>query len=225
VSSYLILGAGRFGRLAWQRLSERQPEARFCLVDHDPEKVGHISKNSTIETVTATATHFLAKALEAETLPDWIIPAIPRHVAFDWLWGQRTTGARWHQISVPAALGQDLPVSQRGPAGELYLSLSTVQCPDDCPEPVEKCYLTGLERTYNLYDYLENVSLQDYTSLVIRSRQLAPGVGGYRPADLWHLRLQVHNASGRILISTSCRCHGVSHALEKLTGTEAVVGF
>jgi hypothetical protein len=225
VSSYLILGAGRFGLLAWQRLSERQPKASFCLVDQDPEKVGLISKNSTIRTVTATAAPFLAEALEAKTLPDWIIPAVPRHVAFDWLWQQRPAGAGWRQIPVPAAMGQDLPVSQRGPAGELYLSLSTGHCPDDCPEPPEKCYLTGLNRTYNLYDYLEAVSLQGYTTLVIRSRQLAPGVGGYRPADLRRLRLQVENARSKMLISTSCRCHGVCHALEKLTGTEAVVGF
>jgi hypothetical protein len=225
VSSYLILGAGRFGRLAWQCLSRRQPEASFCLVDLDPAKVGLISPHSTIRMVTGTATDFLAAALEAETWPDWIIPAIPRHVAFDWLWRQRPAGAGWRQIPVPAAVGQDLPFSRRGPAGELYLSLSTGLCPDDCPEPAEKCYLTGCNRPYNLYDYLENVSLQDYTTLVIRSRQLAPGVGGYRPADLWRLRLQVQNASGKVLISTSCRCHGVSQALEKLAGTEAVVGF
>jgi hypothetical protein len=211
--------------LAWQRLSERQPGASFCLVDHDPEKVGLILQNATNRPVFATAAHFLAEALETETPPDWIIPAIPRHVAFDWLWRQRPAGAFWQQIPVPTAVEQSLPFSQRGSAGELYLSLSTGHCPDDCPEPAQRCYLTGLNRTFNLYDHLENIALPDYTSLVIRSRQLAPGVGGYRPVDLWQLRLQVQNAGGKILISTSCRCHGVMHALEKLTGTEAVVGF
>ncbi len=88
-----------------------------------------------------------------------------------------------------------------------------------------RCYLSGAKRDYNLYEYLENISLQDYTSLVIRSRQLAPGVGGYRPADLWQLRRQVLSLGGKVLISTACRCHGVSHGLEKLTGTEAVVGI
>jgi hypothetical protein len=110
-----------------------------------------------------------------------------------------------------------LPFAWRGPAEELYLSLSTWRCPDDCPEPVGSCFVTGLPREYCLYDYLANFSLQDYIFLVIRSRQLAPGVGGFRPEDLWQLRRQILNSKGKIIISTACCCHGVSHALEKLT--------
>jgi hypothetical protein len=225
VASYLILGAGRFGRLAWQRLGEREPGSDFCLVDHDPQKLGLIPKNPAIQTVQATAAVFLVDSLETERWPDWIIPAIPRHVAFDWLRRQRPDDEAWRQIPVPLAVGQDLPYVHRGAEGEVYLSLSMVKCPDDCPEPAEKCYLTGEQRACNLYEYLENIALQDYTSLVIRSRQLAPGVGGYRPADLWQLRHQVISLGGKFLISTACRCHGVSHGLEKLTGTEAVVGI
>jgi hypothetical protein len=114
-------------------------------------------------------------------------------------------------------VGQGLPFARRGPAEELYLSLSTWRCPDDCPEPAGGCFLTGLPREYCLYDYLANFSLQDYISLVIRSRQLTPGVGGFHPEDLWQLRRQILNARGKIIISTACCCHGVSHALEKLT--------
>jgi hypothetical protein len=225
VTRYLILGGGRFGRLALQRLSEQEPGAAFWVVDHDPKKLALIPENPAIRTVTATAAVFLADSLEAETVPQWIIPAIPRHVAFEWLWLQLPAGETWRQIPVPLVVGEDLPYVHRGAAGEVYLSLSTGRCPDDCPEPAERCYLSGAERDYNLFDYLENISLQDYTSLVIRSRQLALGVGGYRPADLWQLRRQVLSLGGKILISTACRCHGVSHALEKLTGTEAVVGI
>jgi hypothetical protein len=225
VTRYLILGAGRFGRLAWQRLSERQPGSEFCLVDHDPQKLALIPENPGTRTVTATVADFLAASLESTTAPDWIIPAIPRHVAFDWLWGQLPADGVWLQIPVPLALGQDLPFVLAGAAGELYLSLSTQRCPDDCPEPAMECSLTGAPRAFNLYDYLENIVLQDYTFLVIRSRQLAPGVGGYRPADLWQLRRRVLSLNGKILVSTACRCHGVCHGLEKLTGLEAVVGI
>lgn len=216
---------GQFGRLAWQRLSAQEPEAEFCLVDHDAQRFGFIPSNPTIRLVTASVAVFLTDALEAKTLPDWIIPAIPRHVAFDWLWGQRSAGEIWRQIPVPMEMGQDLPFVLSGPAGELYLSLSTERCPDDCPEPAMSCSLTGTPRTYNLYEYLENSVLGDYTSLVIRSRQLAPGVGGYRPADLHQLRRQVLGLEGKILISTACRCHGVTNGLERLKGMEAGGGI
>lgn len=157
--------------------------------------------------------------------PDWLIPAIPRHVAFDWLWGQRPAGEFWRQIPVPLSVGHGLPFIIPGSAGELYLSLSTEKCPDNCPEPATHCFLTGAPRASNLYDYLENIALRDYTSLVMRSYQLAPGVGGYRPANLWQLRHQVGGIEGKMLISTACRCHGVTHGLERMNGTEAGVGL
>lgn len=227
MARYLILGAGRFGRLALQRLKEREPRSEFWLVDHDPQKLIFTltRENPAINTATAPVAVFLAKALKAKTPLDWIIPAVPRHVAFDWLWLQCPADEVWHREIVPPAVGQGLPYCQPGAAGELYLSLSTEQCPDNCPEPAKRCYLSGARRDYNLYDYLENISLQDYTSIVIRSRQLAPGVGGYRPADLWKLRRQVVSLEGKMLISTACRCHGVCHGLDKPAGMEAVVGI
>jgi hypothetical protein len=227
VASYLILGAGRFGRLALQRLAEREPRSEFWLVDNDPKKLisSLTQENPAIYTAMAPVAAFLAEILESKTPPDWIIPAVPRHVAFDLLWLQRPADGGWRRELVPLAVGKDLPYVQRGVEGELYLSLSTARCPDDCPEPAKRCYLSGAKRNFNLYNYLEKIFLQDYTSLVIRSRQLAPGVGGYRPADLWELRRQVEISNGKILISTACRCHGVCHGLDKLAGMEAVVGI
>jgi hypothetical protein len=211
--------------LALQRLRHREPDCEICLVDHDPQKFAFIEAGQAVGTVTATAAAFLTDVLAAGAWPDWIVPAIPRHVAWEWLQRQPPVGQVWRRRPVPKAVGLNLPFVLRGEAGEVYLSLSTRRCPDDCPEPAEKCYLTGAPRDFNLYDYLANISLQDYSSLVIRSRQLAPGVGGYRPSALWQLHRQMLAADGNVLISTACRCHGVSQALEKLTGTEAVVGI
>ncbi|MBM4286820.1 MAG: hypothetical protein FJ135_01510 [Deltaproteobacteria bacterium] len=217
---YLILGAGRFGRLALARLVQKEPQAEFCLVDHDLRKLifplppGDVA----IRRVAGPATAYMAKALEARTPPDWLIPAIPRHVAFEWLWQRRPPGSHWRQEPVPLIVGRDLPFKQRGAEGELYLSVSTERCPDDCPEPADRCYLTGLKREFSLYRYLEDLSLQGFTSLVVRSRQLAPGVGGYRPAALWDLWRRTLAAAGSLLISTACRCHGVVHGLHKVNG-------
>ncbi len=222
---YLILGAGRFGCLAWRRLSQQEPAAEFCLVDHEADKLRLAPPGPTIRTVVARAADYLAASLETQNPPDWIIPAVPRHVAFDWLWRQCPEDEIWRPIPVPPALGQNLPYKFQGSNGEYYFSISTERCPDDCPEPAARCSLTGAPRTFNLYDYLENFVLADYTSLVIRSRQLAPGVGGYRPADLWQLRRQALAAAGKLIISTACRCHAVSHGLEKLSHTEAGVGI
>jgi hypothetical protein len=55
-----------------------------------------------------------------------------------------------------------------------------------------------------------------FESRVIRSRQLAPGVGGYSPEALLDLfeNIKKRMEPGRtILISTSCRCHSVTSAL------------
>lgn len=220
MTRYLILGAGRFGRLACKRLHERQPDSKICLVDHDPQKLSLIEKIPGLQTALAAAIRYLADSLASDTPPDWIIPAIPRHVAFDWLWLQQPAGEVWRQVPVPPTVGKNLPFIHRGTSGEVYLSLSKQQCPDDCPEPAERCYLTGVPREFCLYDYLANFSPQDYISVVLRSRQLAPGVGGFRPADLWQLQRHVLGCDRKILISTACRCHGVSHALEKLAARE-----
>jgi hypothetical protein len=224
MARFLILGAGRFGRLALERLSERESAAEFTLVDRDPRKVQAIPAQQGLRTITGSALAWLAESMAGADWPDWIIPAVPHHVAFDWLWLTRPPGAAWRQISVPEAVGQGQPFIHRGAVGELYLSLSTALCPDDCPSPAERCYRTSAPRKYNLYEYLEKLPLQDYTSLVIRSRQLAPGVGGYPPADLWQLRRRVLQLAGKFLISTACRCHGVVHALEIPEGTEALAG-
>lgn len=224
MTSFVILGAGRFGRLAWQRLLARDKTAKFCVVDRDPEKLAALPHDANLRTTVAEAAVFLTEALSAPDRTDWLIPAVPRHVAFDWLWLTRPPAARWRLIPVPDAAGRDLPFVHRGADGELYLSLSTERCPDDCPAPEERCFLTGAPRAYNLYDYLEKLPLQDYTSLVIRSRQLAPGVGGYPPTDLRQVQRQVLQHAGKILISTACRCHGVVHGLEIPEGTEALAG-
>lgn len=222
---YFIIGAGRFGRLAWQRLREREPQARFTVVDRDIGKLALIPAKAATRTVVSEAADFLAAALAREPQPHWIIPAVPIHLAFAWLLRQEPANQCWRPQPVPAALGGDLPFRLTGSAGEVYLSLATARCPDDCPEPASRCSLTGAPRVFNLYDYLADQVIPGYLNLIVRSHQLAPGVGGFRPADLRQLHAAVLGAGGNVIICTACRCHGVCHGLEKLTGREAGVGF
>ena len=50
--------------------------------------------------------------------------------------------------------------------------------------------------------------------IVIQSRQLAPGVGGYAPSELFEVLSLVRSAETPVLLSTACKCHGVINAFE-----------
>ncbi len=224
-AAYLIVGAGRFGQLAWRRLQAQDPEARFLLVDQDPQKLARLPVEANTRIMRASGPAAVAAILAEETWPDWLIPAIPVHLAFAWLLLTPPAGETWLPLPVPAELGQGLPFRQQGPEGEVYLSLATGLCPDDCPEPARRCGLTGAPRLGNLFEMLARQQIRDYKTLVLRSRQLAPGVGGYRPAELWRLREKVVQAGKRLIVCTACRCHGVCHGLERLIGRESEVGI
>ncbi len=225
MARYLIIGCGRFGRLAWQRLQERDGQAVFRIVDRDPGKLALLPTAPHTDKVAADGIQTLLAALAPPPWPDWIIPAVPVHVAYLWLLETLLHGDARQPAPLPPGWGEELPFCQRGPAGEVYLSLATQRCPDDCPEPAARCQLTGLPRQINLFDYLAQHRLPGWETLVLRSRQLAPGVGGCRPADLLDLRQRVLAAPGEVIICTACRCHGVCHGLQKPASKEAGVGF
>jgi hypothetical protein len=60
-----------------------------------------------------------------------------------------------------------------------------------------------------MYQLLESLSFEAFEPLVVKSQQLAPGVGGYRPKDLYTLSNKIDGVKGSLLICTACRCHGV----------------
>ena len=60
--------------------------------------------------------------------------------------------------------------------------------------------------------YLKNIEFSSFRSVVICSRQLFPGVGGYAPHALFQALHEIEQSHHRILLSTACRCHGVLDA-------------
>jgi hypothetical protein len=64
-----------------------------------------------------------------------------------------------------------------------------------------------------LFELIQNIKVPGYKTLVIRSHQLAPGVGGYQLSTLWRLLEVVKSSEKNILVATACRCHGVINAL------------
>ena len=208
--AYWILGAGRFGRLAVERLLARREPPHLVVVDQNPDKLLLLADRP-VERVNEDVLGFLRANLEEG--PDWIVPAVPIHVAFAWLSAELAGIGRLETLPAPHAVDAQIPNPWRDGKGGLYTSVATFRCPDNCSEPRDRCTVTGLRRSDDLFTLLARIRVPGYVPLVVRSHQLAAGVGGYRPSALRRLVRGVEAARGSVLVATACRCHGVIHAL------------
>jgi hypothetical protein len=209
---YWILGAGRFGRLAGERLLARRRPPYLVVVDRDREKLRAFPAEQ-VQLVHQDIVDFLLANLERE--PDWVIPAAPIHVAFAWLLKALSERGGVEVLPVPEAVDAQVPNPWRDGKGGLYASVAHFRCPDDCGEPRDRCTATGLPRAGDLFSLLAKVQVPGYVPLVVRSHQLAPGVGGYGPSALRRLKTRAVAAASPILVATACRCHGVIHACRR----------
>jgi hypothetical protein len=209
-----IIGAGRFGSLAYSRLSKGTKSRFFVLVDPIEENLLRC-EGPKVTLAQTEGVDFLARHLsQAEPKPGWIIPALPVHLAAEWILSRlRSEGFR--RIRVPSKIELLLPNPVRGSEGNVYASHADFRCPDDCAEPRDLCTVTRKPRKQNMFDLLGELKMPPFQSLVIRSCQLGPGVGGYRPERLFDLLRAVEQASGHVLVATACRCHGVITGLER----------
>jgi len=216
MASYLILGAGKFGRLALQRLTSQDREAHLLLIDRRADALAEARTPGIdgVERLEGEVIPYLAAHLNAESPWDWLIPMVPVHVAFTWLLTGPLAGEGWEPEDVPGELENLAALAIRGDEGGLYLSQARHLCPDDCAEP-PICPVTGEERQEPLFLKLAEATRPELPIFVVASRQLAPGVGGYSPIQLVELAAKVAKASGPLLVATACRCHGVVHGLKR----------
>jgi len=205
------MGAGKFGLHAL-RVLKRNSKNRVTVVDTDPERGIDVTESGGQFTF-ADSILFLSESLKGADPPDWIIPAVPLHVAFEWVRTTLPEEVSLEMLAVPDQVKEKLPHPMPGTGGQVYVSHADFICPDDCPEPADICTYTGTVRERNLYEILARIKFEDYTSVVVQSRQLAPGVGGIRPNDLFIALGEVVPAGGPVLLSTACKCHGVIQAL------------
>lgn len=209
---FWILGAGRFGYMAAQRLGRRHPDSSFTVIDTREEKLTRIREELGFTVHTENALSFLTKTALPEDV--WIVPAVPIHVAFQWFIARlRAVGQEVHILSVPEAVDQQIPNPYRAPGGTVYSSFATFLCPDNCSEPEGICTSTGKPRLGNLFEHLSRIELPGIKVVVVRSRQLAPGVGGYPGGYLENKLSELSQSAGTYLVATSCRCHGVLDVL------------
>jgi hypothetical protein len=207
-----ILGAGRFGRLAAQRLKERFPNAQFWVTDKEGEKVDRICAELGISGEVGECISSLCKTRLDDDL--WIIPSVPVHVGFEWVLRELGPLGKARKVAVPDEVDSKVPNPLRAASGALYASFADFLCPDYCNEPGEICTHTGKKRQGNLYEVLGAAGVAGFNVHVLRSRQLAPGVGGYPGRSLRNLAAAIGAKPGGWLVATSCRCHAVIDALE-----------
>ncbi|MBI9075299.1 MAG: potassium transporter [Desulfatibacillum sp.] len=208
---FWILGAGKFGRIAAERIREKHPPALITVVDNDQDALDAL--DSGVEALHMPGGEFLFNALSRENAPDWIVPAIPVHMAYEWIMARLEREKSPWPLPVPFEIADQVPNPLWGQQGTLYASQADFLCPDNCPEPEHHCFKTGLPRE-NLFDIFRRMQAPGYTQVVIQSYQLTPGVGGIKPDDLFLAEKQVLAASGPVLVCTACRCHGVINGLE-----------
>lgn len=117
-------------------------------------------------------------------------------------------------MEVPQEPLPQVAMAMRGEEGQCFLSLADFRCPDDCPEPPKLCTVTGKPRGAPLFQRLAEMSPPGWRVAVLRSHQLAPGVGGCLASEMLELKQLVQAQGGKWLVATACRCHGVVSGLE-----------
>jgi hypothetical protein len=209
----LIIGAGHFGKRAADVLSPRLGTPLW-VVEKDEEAL-RVMGGLPIARILHEAVPFLAGSFHLLHPKNVIVPAVPIHLAFEWLRRSMKGNFSVFRIEVPESIKPLLPHTWVGGEGSLLVSYADFQCPDDCPEPADHCTVTGQRRGIPLHALLSDIDLPGYRVHVLRSRQLAPGVGGYTVGDLQELLGRVESGGeGKWLVATACKCHGVVSAME-----------
>jgi TrkA-N domain len=217
VLNFWIIGGGKFGLKAAQELGKAKASVQITIVEKARKVCRQISMPG-YRTVCMDGIQYLDRHLISAHDPGWIVPAIPLHVAYEWIRAKLTVRNAVLRIPVPAELAGELPHPIRGATGRLYMSIADFKCPDHCPEPSKICVHTGKPRSMILYEFLKSIQHNHFKSIVIRSHQLAPGVGGYKPAELFKALKEIESTQAPVLLSTACKCHGVMDAFKLSSG-------
>jgi hypothetical protein len=196
---------------AAEALRKRSPETRITVVDSDKNALKEAGDLG-FETAPMDAISFLLLNEKRMAPEDWIVPAVPIHVAYEWVRQKLRREAAFTELAVPEEVVAALPNPSRGEQGQVFATNAEFTCPDDCPEPEEICTVTGQPRPQVLCTKLSSLQAPGFRSVGIVSAQMAPGVGGFQLVAFRHAMTEITAEPGKILFSTACKCHGVLHA-------------
>jgi hypothetical protein len=192
-------------------LSRQHPDTEITVIEKDRNTCRQLKKQA-FDTVCLEGIRFLEQNLITTDTPDWIVPAIPLHVAYEWIKAKLSRNYDLRPLDIPAHLKKVLPNPFARDSGQLYISNADFICPENCSEPNEFCTVTGKPRPRILHQFLAEVRHKHFQSLALCSHQLAAGIGGYRPKALFDALGKIKASHNPVLLSTACRCHGVLNA-------------
>ena len=201
----VVVGGGRYGQIALKRLKKRVS----LVVEPDP---GPELESAGAAIWRTDGLEAARQMLSSGSPPSHIIPTLPKHLLAGWL-RLELANMQPEELDMPDGLLAGLDAFQHPAPGTVYLSLADFICPDDCPEPADYCSKTGEPRGQALYDRLRGLESCGISHGVLRSHQLAPGVGGLKSAEMLELRNSIRAKAGKWLIATACKCHGVAQLL------------
>ena len=208
MNNFWIIGGGKFGLRAAESLSKKHPLNNLTIVEKDKAVFRQLDRQG-FEAVCTDGIQYLERNLTGAHYPDWIVPAIPLHVAYEWIRIKLSKTRSVQKIAVPNDLVTELPHPIKAGTGQLFISIADFKCPENCPEPDEICTYTGEPRLMVLHEFLKSIQRKDINIVVIRSHQLAPGVGGYTPRALFAALNEIEATQRPVSLSTACSCHGV----------------
>ena len=206
LNRFWIIGAGRFGKLAVERIAGKKADAAITIID----KRSVVIDQDGVTQIRQEGIQWLAAMLASDSRVDIIVPAIPIHVAVEWIKRKLQKIYNIEPFSIPDDWLSRLPHPMRGKGGQVYVSHADFRCPDNCPEPETICTHTGKPRSLDLFRLLAGVEFGNALPIVLRSHQILPGVGGIYPGELFDaLEMVRQNRRRPLMIATACRCHGV----------------
>ena len=206
-----IIGAGHFGARAARIVCQQSDSPVFVV---DPDEKGLVNlKDLRVRKILGDGIQFLTRNFHYLKQANTIVPALPIHLAYEWLKRFLPGDMKIKKLPVPQT-NPPLPHAWPASDGSTLVSYADFICPDDCPEPAS-CTVTGERREQPLYALLSNLNLPPFIMHIIPSRQLAPGLGGYRVEDLKNAAEKVSTNKNRMwILGTTCKCHGILTAFE-----------
>ena len=208
----LIIGAGHFGRRAASILTKKS-ETKLWIIDKDAESFAQLPDGNS-NRILCDGVDFLVHNFQVLSPDATIIPALPLHLASEWLKNYIQGDYDIRQAPISEELKAIFPHYWLGSDGSLLVSHADFKCPEDCPELDDFCTVTKKKRESPLYERMCQINLPDHMVHVIQSHQIAPGLGGYEVSDLEGLLDRVRETGhGNWLIGTACKCHGTITAL------------
>jgi hypothetical protein len=206
-----IIGGGKFGLVAAEALGSRA--ADLLIVEKDPARCRELESRG-YPVLCAEGAGFLAARLRSPAQRVWIVASVPVHLAYEWVRLRCAGGARIAPAPMPEELARRLPNPFTGGPGQLFASNAGFICPPDCSEPGRICAATGRRRPRSMHAFIRQIHAAGVKILVIRSHQLAPGVGALRPKDLFEALHHIESAAAAVVLATACKCHAVLNSFK-----------